>query len=448
MRIITQTGEPTSVSQRGWPLAGLNGNSNLGLSPRLSVQGFTATTSYVTLYKSNPWVNAAVRSIAWGLSRMPFDTYTLDADGQREMIDHRLPRKAGAPSAAVRLDEELNTTARLDRGGPQRRMRRTMVDYLIHGNALWAIEDDGLWYVPWKRVRVIEGEYVEILGYEITGGSGKRMYAPEQVIHFCAGDDPDSPLGVSPMEALTSTLQLHQALQKYLVKFFENSARPSANVKLDRTANPETLKIIREQVRELYTSPENAGKVIVTTGDFQPLTQGHDQSQIIELAKQSREEIAAVFRIPMPVLGVLDHAIKSNVSELRQQYVRDVIGAWAPAMEDDIMAQRVRPDQSLRGVFIEFDQDSHLKPDLEGMADAMVKLERTATTNERRRKLNLPDLPYAEANTVPAVPGSSYLGIEAKPTPEDGLPGLPAGKNAGGMPDEDPEDPEDPEGGE
>lgn len=437
MRIITAAGKPATVSQRSWPLAGINAPHSMSIAPRLGIKGFGASTSYVSLYKSNPWVNAAVRSISWGLSRMPFDVFMLDPDGQREPIDWRLPRKPGAPSAAIRLDEELNTTAPLDRGGPQRRMRRTMTDYLIHGNALWAIEDDGLWHVPWRHVRPIEGEYVEILGFEVTGSMGKKMYAPEQVIHFCAGDDPDGPLGVSPMESLSATLQLHDALQKHLVRFFENSARPSANVKLDKTANAETVKLIRDQVRELYTSPENAGKVIVTTGDFQPMTAGHDQSQIIDLAKQSREEIAAVYRIPMPVLGVLDHAIKSNVSELRQQYVRDVIGAWAPAVVDDIMAQRVRPDAGLRGVFVEFDQDSALSPDLEGMAEAMVKLERTMTTNERRRKINLRDLPYPEADTVPATPGASYLGIKAKPVAEPGLPGLPAGKNAGDLGEDD-----------
>jgi len=441
MRIITQDGEPRDIAQRGWPLAGIHAPSSYSLTPKLTVQGFTGPTRFVNLYKSNPWVNAAVRSISWGISRMPFNVYTLAADGQREMVDFRLPRQGGAPSAALRLDEDLNTTAPLDRSGPQRRMRRTMVDYLVHGNALWTIEDDGFWYVPWRLVRPIEGENVEVLGYEIQGTSGKRQLAPEQVIHFSAGDDPDSIIGLSPMESLTSTLQLHEALQTYVVQFFQNSARPSANVKLDKSANQETVKFIRDQVRDLYTSPDNAGKVIVTTGDFQPLTQGHDQSQIIELARQSREEIAAVYRIPLPVLGVLDNAIKSNVAELRQQYVRDVVGGWSAPVQDEIMAQAVRPNRSLRGVFAEFDQDYHLRPDLEGMSEAMARLERTMTTNERRRKFNLPDLPYPEADTVPATPGSSYLGIKAKPTPppaQDGLPGLPAGKNA--EVDDDPDD--------
>jgi HK97 family phage portal protein len=433
MRVVTAAGRSVDVVQRGWPLAGLERPGYASASGDgqliIDINGTTiGGDGYSALYKTNPWVNAAIRSIAWGISRMSLQVYELQSDGQRERVRWDLPGNGpGRRSASAELDMQLNTSAMFDRGGPQRRMRRTMTDYLVHGNALWTIEDDGLWHVSWSKVKVIVGENTPILGYEVTGSTGKRFYAPEQVIHFCAGDDPDGPLGVPPMSALRYTLKLHDALQRHLVHFFENAARPSANLKVEKGANKEVLTAIREQVRELYTSPDNAGKVIVTTGDWQSMTAGHDQSQIVELAKLSREEIAAVFRMPLPVLGVLDHAIKSNVKELREQYVRDVIGAWAPAIEDDIMAQLVRPNPTLRSVYVEFDQDVHLRPDLEGIADAFVALERTMTTNERRRKLNLPDLDYPEADTVPAVPGSSYLGIQAKPQPLPGLPGLPAG---------------------
>jgi HK97 family phage portal protein len=274
-------------------------------------------------------------------------------------------------------------------------------------------------YVPWRRITVHEGEQVEILGYEIVGTRDSKMLLPEQVCHFSAGDDPESPLGVSPMEALKHTLALHEALQRHLVKFFQNMARPSANLKLQPQANKDAIKMIRDQISELYASPDNAGKVLVTTGDFQPMTAGHDQSQIVELAKQSREEIAAVFRIPTPVLGILEHAIKSNVKELREQYYRDAVGAWAPAVEDDIMAQIVRPDPTAARFFVEYDLDAHLRPDLEAIGKTFKDLETTMTTNERRRKLNLPDLPYDEADTVAQTPGGRYLGIKAEDVDPD-----------------------------
>src|SRR5690606_16308935 len=209
------------------------------------------------------------------------------------------------------------------RVGPQRRMRRTWVDFFVFGNALWLTIDNQITHVPWQKVTVIEGDHVPILGYEVSGTKSSKFYAPEDVVHFSAGDDPESPLGVPPMEALKHTLALHEALQRHLIKFFENAARPSANLKVAPNADQKKLEFMRDQIRELYASPENAGRVMVTTGDFQPITAGHDHSQIVELAKLSREEIAAVFRVPAPVLGILDQAIKSNVKELREQYIRD-----------------------------------------------------------------------------------------------------------------------------
>ncbi len=422
MRVLTAEGQLRDVSTRSSPLAGLGSNRSYSpASTSINLLGTLDQADYVSLYKSNPWINAAVRSISWGISRMVLCTFELQADGQRERIRWDLPAGSGRPPSGIRLDKLLNGPSPTG-WGRQRRLRRTMVDYLIMGNALWYVQPEGIYYTPWRKITVHEDRNDEIMAFEVTSnGGGRRFLMPEDCIHFCAGDDPDSNIGVSPMSSLRATLQLHEALQRHLVRFFENSARPSGNLKLDSSGgNPSDalMNHIREQVSELYASPENAGRILVTTGDFQPITAAADQSQIIELAKQSRDEIAGVYRIPGPVLGSMEHAIKSNVKELREQYIRDVIGGWAPAVEDDIMAQLVHPSPSWRGLFTEFDHDEHLRPDLEGLGQAFIALERTMSTNERRRKLNLPDLPYPEADTVPSVPGGGYLGIEVEIPPQ------------------------------
>jgi HK97 family phage portal protein len=417
MHILTTTGELADVSQRQWPMAGLDmTRPSVQQSNLLKMVGDHSYASHAKLYRENPWLNAGIRTIAWGLSRSPLRVYELLADGQRRACRYDVPQR-GPDNAGRRLDKELN--APVNGIGPQRRMRATVTDYLIYGNALWdTAEPEGTYHIPWHRVEVIEGDRVPILGYKIKGSKKDRFLAPEDVIHFNAADDPESILGLSPIGSLKYTLALHEALQRHLVKFFENMARPSGNLRLQPGASEKAIEAVSAQVRELYASPENAGKVMVTTGEFQSVTAGHDQSQIIELAKMSREEIAGSLRIPGPVLGFLDHAIKSNVKELREQYIRDVIGNWAPAMEDDIMAQRVRVDTSLTRFFVEFDLDVHLRPDMESLADVAAKTGGVVTTNERRRWFNLPDLEFPEADTVAQMPGGSYLGI-ADPSLDD-----------------------------
>lgn len=429
MRLMTPDGDFVSVSKRSWPIAGLDygtswlqGNNTIKLTTSATDEARYAT--YVRLYRENPWVNAAVTALSRGLATKPLKTYRLQEDAQRQRVRWDIP-KTGPDSAGVQLDRLLN--APTNGIGPQRRMRRTVTDFKIFGNALWVKTRDAngaiadLEYVPWRRVRVHRGESVEVLAFEWVGAKGSRMFSPDDVVHFSAGDDPDSPIGISPMEALKHTLALHEALQRHLVSFFENQARPSANIKLQPGTKPENIELIRNQIRELYTSPDNAGKVIVTTGDFQAMTASPDQSAIIELAKLSREEISAVFRIPGPVLGSLEHAIKSNVRELREQYIRDVVGADAPAFEDEFHAQLIYPNPAWRRFFVEFDLDSALRPDLEARAAAYSLLGSTYTTNERRRAENLPDLPYPEADTVEAAPGGTYLGFAPEPEPAQGV---------------------------
>lgn len=381
--------------------------------------GLDAQASYNALYKSNPWVFAGVRAIAIGMSRNKLGVYRREANGDRLRIRYDGP---GNDIGGKDLDRLLNGPVR--RQGSAKRMRRTVVDYLVRGNALWEETSDGLVLIPWRRVSPILSADNEILGWDITSSKpgGHRQLPPENVVHFSGGDDPDSELGVSVLASLRYTLQLFEALQRHMVKFFENSARPSGNLKVDKLQDQEKLAWMQEQFRQLYTSPENAGKVIITTGDFQPITAGADQSQLIELVKLSREEIASVLRIPMPVLGVLDNAIKSNVRELRVQMTRDTLGGYSSSFEDEIMAQVVDPSVAYEGLFTEWDFDDQLRPDFEALATAFVQMEKTMTTNERRAMLNKPALDFPEADTVATTPGSAYMGIAAPEPPAAATP--------------------------
>ena len=397
-----------TVRKDSWPGADYGGYDAIGVGS-IPLVGLNASATYSAIYKSNPWVFAAVRAISLGMSRNALGVYRLESDRSRERVWYDSP---GGDLAGADLDRKLNGPFK--RVGAQRRMRRTVVDFLVHGNALW--HDDpagGYVHIPWKRCNPILDGNRDILGMRISSGTlgGQDHWAPEDYILFSGGDDPDSELGVSSIAALKYTLQLYEALQRHMVKFFENSARPSGNLKLSPQADIEKMEWMREQFRKLYASPENAGKVIVTTGDFQPITAAADQSQIIELTKLSREEIAAVYRIPAPVLGILDNAIKANVKELREQYTRDAIGSYAPIFEDEIRAQVIDPSPMYQGLFTEWDFEAQLRPDFESLVKSFKEMETTITTDERRAMLNRKPLGLPESETVASTPGATFLGI-------------------------------------
>lgn len=406
MRIDTGNGEIT-VRERAWPLAGLDvprnwrNGSDLVKLANLPGGGVQAST-YANLYRSNPWVYTSVQTLARGLSRLRIKTYQNDAEGNRQRIRSDVP--GGKSSVGRKLDALMRMPE--PNVGAQEWLRKLEVDNGVYGNALVVKDYDSnhsvptaLYHVPWSRVIVHEGEDVPVIGYEVTGrlgmgntgslsgnGSKNPIFAPAEVIHFGRGSDLDRPIGLSPMSSLKYTLALHDALWRHAVSYFQNAARPSGIVKLDKSATETTIRIVREQLERLYTAPESAGKILVTSGEWSSMSDPPDQSQIIELARLSREEISAAYGIPQPMMGILDRAILNNTKELRSYFTRDTLGPRASAYEDDFAAQLIYATPVWRGLFQEFDLAEMMRPDIELLADIAEKTRHVLTVNEQREK--------------------------------------------------------------
>lgn len=429
MRVRTPNGYET-IRARSWPLAGSgyprqfsNGHSVIPFANLPGGGGQAAT--YEMVYRTNPWVFTANQALSRGLSRLKLKTFKLDAKGNRERVRSDLPGSLGRTSGGQRLDSLLRQP---EPGiGRQEWLRTNRLSKGVYGNALVIKERNdatgepvALWRAPWKRVIVHEGENVPILGYEIRSKTGQKgkIYSPDDVIHFGRGTDLDSPIGLSPMSALKYTIALHDALWRHAVAYFANAARPSGMVQLDKGASEATIKIVREMIEQLYTSPENAGKVLVSSGQWQAITDTPAGSQLVELARLSREEIAAVYGIPQPMMGILDRAILNNTKELRNFFQRDLVGVDASDFEDDFMAQLVSATPAFAGNFIEFDLMETIKPDPEALGDLVEKTRSAMTPNEQRDKFfGLNALDLEEADTVWMPSGQIGLGIEP-PAPE------------------------------
>lgn len=431
MRVATADGGYETIRERSWPLAGLdfprsitNANDSVTLA-NLPGGGANAAT-YQRIYRTNPWVFAACQAISRGVSRFPINVYSFDSKGARERVRSDLPGQK--PSNGTKLDKLMRIP---EPGvGRQEWLRKIVLNLGIYGNALANKDYDGsgsssvpsaLWHIPWKRVHVQEGDNVPVLYYEVKsrmGMSESKKFSPLDVIHFGRGTDDDSPIGLSPLATLKATLALHDALWRHAVAYFQNSARPSGLVKLEKGAGEAIIRTIKEQIEALYTNPENAGKVLVTSGEWTSMTDSPDHSQLVELARLSREEISAAYGIPQPMMGILDRAILNNTQELRSYFTRDVLGEKSSALEDDFMAQLVYATPAWVGFFTSFDLTGSLKPDMEKLGDLVQKTRSALTPNEQRDMFfGLNPLDMEEANTVWMPSGQIGLGIEP-PAPE------------------------------
>jgi HK97 family phage portal protein len=420
MHVQAATGESVDVSKRGWPLAGTNYQSEYsqswaGLRMGALPTGESRILSLRRIYKGNPWVYGIVNMIANGLAGFPIRVTDWGPSGQRRPVRGDLPQtRPGPPSALQQLDFRLNHPApRISR---RRTVRRAMIDKLVYGNGMWVKEGDGygglagLWHTPWRTVAVIAGVNQPIVGYRAMGFAGTKVFDLSEVVHFGEGD-PDAPISPSPLESLQYTIALMDAMSRHLVGFFQNQARPSGVLKMSQMPQEDELNLLREQIKQLYTGPENAGVPLITSGDWSPMNGGSSYADLVELARLSREEVCGAYNVPPPVAGILDKAIKSNVEELREQFLRDVLAPTGTEFTDEIVAQIVDPAPQWAGAGCGFDMSDRLLPDLEALAVAFKELKRVATLNELRRMMRLEDLDFEWANQPWMEPGSLPAGL-------------------------------------
>src|SRR4051812_20988538 len=388
-------------------------NRNLGEINLVGSMGRPRTATYRQVYLFNPFVYAATNLISRGVGRMPVHVYGLsDAEGNKQRFRSDIPQTPGRPSAGVQLDRLLNQ--------PGQRISRmamfvgTLRERIIYGNGLWEIVGGDLGLptslrrISWRNVdEVNEDGYGNVNYYKISPrgeiGSQRILY-PDQVVHFGMGTEADQACGISLLESCKHTLALHDAVMRHLLAYLENSARGSGHFRVENNKQAEQA---RQMITELYTSPENAGKVLVTNAEWQSMSDTPQHAELVALIKESRTEIAAAFQVPPPVLGLLEQAIRANVKEMREQFVRDTTGPWASDLEGDIQTQLIQPFQPWSSLFAEFDMNSQLRPDLEARALVYQRLMFVFSIDEIRTMENKPPLGLAGVSDVPWAPSGS-----------------------------------------
>jgi HK97 family phage portal protein len=212
---------------------------------------------------------------------------------------------------------------------------------------------------------------------------------------------PSGPIGVSPLQALSVTMDIEDAIRRFTVSTMKNSARPPSAITVsedflgrEQEERKQIIELVREQITSIYSGPENAGKAAILPFGLDWKQVGHTavETQLIEQRKISREEIAAVYQIPPPMIGILDHATYSNMAQMREMSYTDSLGPYMVLIEQQINAQLVRGLLRENDIYVEFDFAGVLRGDRLKEVQAIREAINTGvlTPNEGRTALNYP----------------------------------------------------------
>jgi HK97 family phage portal protein len=390
------------------------------LSPSYSLQlGENLTADYATLWRTQPELRTVVDFLARNIAQLGIHVFRRVSDVDRKrLIDHPLARLLSSPNAGT--------------------TRYRLVDALIHDvcifdNAFWmkTKAEQGtpiaLRRVPPQRVSPTGTNWQEPEGYLISGSRGQLQVTRNEIVHFHGYNPLDDRVGASPIESLRRILAEEWAANVYREQLWRNGARMAGY--LSRPADaPDWSDSGRNRFRDQWQAqyagdgPHAGGTPILEDGmTFVSASTSPRDAQYVESRKLTREEVARSYHVPLPMVGILDHATFSNIREQHKQLYQDCLGPWLEMIQQEIELQIVPDLPDRNGVYVEFNISAKLSGSFEDQA-AQLQAGTGApymTRNEARARLNLPQVDGGDELIVPLnVTVGAQAPVPAEPAPK------------------------------
>jgi len=368
---------------------------------------------YATIYRTQPNVRTCVEFLARNIAQLGLHVFRRVSDTDRERLtDHPLARALGQP-----LPAEYKVTR-------YRLMESLMADLGTYYNAYWLkvrVENAqlGLLRIPPQYMEVKGGLVPTSYRLHLMGQEQREIPAGD-VVHF-RGHNPESAItGLSPLETLRRVLAEEHAAGEYREGFWQNAARMHGIIERPAEA-PEWSTPARERFKAefeaLYAGSEQSGKTAILEEGmtWRPVTFNAQESEYLAGRKLTREECARAYHIPLPMVGILDHATFSNIKEQHKHLYQDSLGPWLAMIEDDIELQLLPEFEGTQGVYVEFNIEEKLQGSFEEQTEAIQRAvgRPWMTANEARARMNMPRMD-GDADAL-VTPLNVLVGGQASP---------------------------------
>lgn len=312
--------------ERDWTInhAWQDGDGGIGL-----VGGYSA--SYAAMYKKQVWVHAVINTLTRGIASLPLKVYRRQGDGRVRERQSPLARLLAQPYA---------------RGTSFTLIEKMIGDVGIYGNAIAVMS--GPRNQPPTSLTPLSPRHLTIDrdgDYVFTDPrTGKETgFRRDRVVHLNYYNPQDDLMGVSPLEPLRRSLASEDAAQRLGIASFENGARPSGVLTTDQDLSQPVFDRIKGDIRRLFGGVDNSMKpALLTNGlDWKAMSWNMQEAAVTEFRQLHKIEVCAVYRVPPPVVGILEHATFSNIIEQNRMLVGHTFRPWTTLTEETLRAQLV-----------------------------------------------------------------------------------------------------------
>jgi HK97 family phage portal protein len=387
-------------------------------------------------YKQSIWVYAAINRKASAAASVPWKVYRLDQKtGEwEEQKNHPLEQLIEKPNAFMsRKDLIERITAHLNLGGNalQKKVRAAVGPQKGRTIELWPIGPDGIKPLPDKAKF--------ISGYEVKNEKGQvqETIDPKDLLHFMLLDPANPYWGLGPLQVAARTVDTDNEAVKWNKVALQNRAVTDGVFTFDNPLHQEEWEEARRQIRAQHQGSNNAREpwVLGSGARWNQMSLSPAEMDFIQSRKMTRDEIAAVFDVPPPMIGLYENATLANIETARKIFWLDTVIPYLEDLQNSFNLS-LTPEFQQPGEILELRYDVSNVEALQenygeklGNADKLFKMGVPLKEVNRRLELGLEEVPGWEVGFLPT--GLVPVTMAADP--------------AAVFPDDDPpEDPKDP----
>ncbi len=229
--------------------------------------------------------------------------------------------------AGEKLDEEsFDGYARLKKPN----LLHTWVDFIeltqtfleLAGNAYWYVEKSQLgkptgnvWLIPPYYIKPVpKVNEIGIDFYRVIGLKGVKRFEVDEIVHLKYPNPNDLYLGMGTLDAALVEADINNFAKRYVMEFYKNGAIPAGVLSTDEKISPADAQRIESVWNTKFQGVGQGWNVAVLWGGFkyQPLSLNPATEKFIEQSNWTREDIAAIFKVPLSKLGIVEDVNRAN----------------------------------------------------------------------------------------------------------------------------------------
>lgn len=330
----------------------------LGFLPAVGSSGAGRLISPATAEQLST-VLACVNAISSALASLPVYVYRKVPGGREEIADHPIMR-------LVRNGVNAHTA------WPDY-VEWLVAQMLLRGNGLSAIGTDRrgqvveLEPIPWEWCAV-QMLATGRLAYDVTtynglaGGAGRMKRLLEgEVLHIRDRTD-DGLVGRSRLSRAAATMVTALSTQDLAGSVYENGGKPTGVLTTEHVLKPDQRAAVKQSFAELGQG--NKGELFVLEAGFkyQQVSLSPEDTELLASRRFSTEELARIFNVPPPLVGIWDHSSFTNSETAGRWFAQFTLLPIKTKLEAEIGRSLLTADEQA-SVDVVFDLSGLLRGD-------------------------------------------------------------------------------------